>query len=280
MNNIYPQMDTFFDEKRRSAWLYMRAEPVPCFIPVLLQSLAGFFQDIRQTNSSNDHFTYRYLIGASGIDGVYNLGGNLELFYQAIRNQDRETLMNYAVSCIDVLYAMMTHLQRPELTTITLVCGDALGGGMEAALAGNVLIAEKGSRMGLPEVLFNLFPGMGAYSLLSRKIGAKAAQQMILSGRIYLAEELFDMGVVDILAERGDGVAAVNRYIGEAEKSAKARNAMRSVTDTFSAVPYQELLDITTSWVDSALKLEEKDLQTIAVLIRRQKAKWGTKAAV
>lgn len=42
MQNIYPQMSTFFDEKRHSAWLYMRAEPVPCFTPVLLQSLADF----------------------------------------------------------------------------------------------------------------------------------------------------------------------------------------------------------------------------------------------
>lgn len=187
--------------------------------------------------------------------------------------------MNYAVSCIDVLYAMMTHLQRPELTTITLVCGDALGGGMEAALAGNILIAEKGSRMGLPEVVFNLFPGMGAYSLLSRKVGSKTAEKMILSGKIYLAEELFEMGVVDILAEPGNGVNAVNHYIEHAEKNANTRDSMRCITDTFAAVPYQELLDTTTIWVDSALRLKEKDLQTIAVLIRRQKAKWYTGAA-
>lgn len=273
MKNIYPQMSTFFDEKRYSAWLYMRAEPVPCFTPALLQSLADFFNDVRQTNRSHEHITYRYLIGASGIDGIYNLGGNLELFYRAVRNQDRETLMNYAVSCIDVLYAMMTHLQCPELTTMTLVCGDALGGGMEAALAGNILIAERGSRMGLPEVVFNLFPGMGAYSLLSRKVGSKMAEKMILSGKIYPAEELFEMGVVDILAEPRKGVDAVNHYIDHAEKNADTRDLMRCVTDTFAAVPYQELLDITTIWVDSALRLKEKDLHTVAALIRRQKTK-------
>lgn len=267
MKPFYPDMDTFYDEANRSAWLYMRARPVPCFTPSLLRSLSDFFHFIQQENRSEKGGKYRYLIGASGIQGVYNLGGNLELFYQAIRRQDRETLMDYAVSCIDVLYAMTTHLQCPELTTITLVCGDALGGGMEAALAGNVLIAEKGSRMGLPEVVFNLFPGMGAYSLLSRKVGAKTAEQMILSGRIYTAEELYEMGIVDILAEPGGGVAAVNRYISQAGKN-------RAVADRFAAPPYQELLDITTLWVDSALKLDEKDLQTIQILIRKQKAKW------
>lgn len=274
MKPFYPDMDTFYDEANRSVWLYMRARPVPCFTPSLLRSLSDFFHFIQQENRSEKGGKYRYLIGASGIQGVYNLGGNLELFYQAIRRQDRETLMDYAVSCIDVLYAMTTHLQCPELTTITLVCGDALGGGMEAALAGNVLIAEKGSRMGLPEVVFNLFPGMGAYSLLSRKVGAKTAEQMILSGRIYTAEELYEMGIVDILAEPGGGVAAVNRYIGQAEKNRKTHDAMCAVTDRFAALPYQELLDITTLWVDSALKLDEKDLQTIQILIRKQKAKW------
>ena len=46
------------------------------------------------------------------------------------------------------------------LITIALVQGDALGGGFECALSFDVLIAERSAKMGLPEVLFNLFPGM------------------------------------------------------------------------------------------------------------------------
>ena len=52
-------------------------------------------------------------------------------------------------------------------TTISLVQGDALGGGFEAALCGDIIIAEKQARFGFPEVLFNLFPGMGAYNSCS-----------------------------------------------------------------------------------------------------------------
>ena len=50
-------------------------------------------------------------------------------------------------------------------TTISLVQGDALGGGFEAALAGDVVIAEKSAQFGFPEVMFNLFPGNGGIQL-------------------------------------------------------------------------------------------------------------------
>ena len=99
--------------------------------------------------------------------------------------------------------------------------GDALGGGFESALASNVVIAEKGVKMGLPEVLFNLFPGMGAYSLLSRRVGTARAEQMILSGRLYTSDELFEMGVVDILAEKGEGEVEVYKYIKSAKRDLK-----------------------------------------------------------
>jgi DSF synthase len=45
--------------------------------------------------------------------------------------------------------------------TASLVQGRALGSGFECALASDVIVAETGARMGFPEVLFNLFPGMG-----------------------------------------------------------------------------------------------------------------------
>ena len=99
------------------------------------------------------------------------------------------------------------------MTSIALVQGDALGGGFEAALSATVLIAEESSRMGFPEILFNLFPGMGAFSFLSRKIGRRAAEEMITSGTIYSARQLYDMGVIDVLTPDGTGEAAVHGFI-------------------------------------------------------------------
>ena len=105
----------------------------------------------------------------------------------------------------------MMRMPNSSMTTISLIQGEALGGGFESALSSNVIIAERRARMGFPEILFNLFPGMGAYSLLSRRLGMKRAEDMIFSGRIYTAEELHEMGVVDLLVEDGTGETAVCR---------------------------------------------------------------------
>jgi DSF synthase len=56
------------------------------------------------------------------------------------------------------MYRRITNFRSPTMTTISLVQGDALGGGFEAALTSDVIIAEESAQMGLPEILFNLFP--------------------------------------------------------------------------------------------------------------------------
>ena len=57
---------------------------------------------------------------------------------------------------------------------------------IEAAISSHMVIAEKSARFGLPEVLFNLIPGMGAYSFLTRLVGRRRAEKMILSAEMRL----------------------------------------------------------------------------------------------
>src|SRR3546814_19029377 len=64
-------------------------------------------------------------------------------------------------------------------------------------------------------ILFGLFPGMGAYSILARRIGHVHAERMILGGKVYSAEEMYDMGLVHVIAETGEGEQAVRDYISE-----------------------------------------------------------------
>lgn len=268
----YTQLKTHYDEKYKAGWYYMNAQPRPCFTSLLLDELNDYAKNIKLEMKNSDQNKYDYLILASDVDDVFNLGGDLAVFLELIKKHDRDGLLTYATKCVDVLYHNMTHLDC-ELTTIALVQGDALGGGFEGALSSNVLIAERGTKLGLPEVLFNLFPGMGAYSLLSRKVGATKAEEIILSGKLYLAEELYDLGVVDILAEKGEGEVEVYRYIKNANRKANSYQAIRKVKDLCNPIPYQELLDITKIWVDSALKLTNKDLRMMEKLVMRQTVK-------
>jgi DSF synthase len=139
---------------------------------------------------------------------AFNLGGDLELFCRLIRLGDRTRLLDYARRCVVGVHAFHVGLDAGA-HTIALVQGDALGGGFEAALSCHTIIAEEGVQMGLPEVLFDLFPGMGAYSFLCQRIAPNRAEKLMLEGNVLDSEELHRMGLVDILVPRGQGQQAV-----------------------------------------------------------------------
>jgi DSF synthase len=183
---------------------------------------------------------------------VFNLGGDLNLFTQLIESQDDQGLLNYGNACIGVLYRNYVSHGLP-ITTISLIQGECLGGGFEAALSSDVLIAEDSARFGFPEILFNLFPGMGAYSFLERKIGYRKTEEVIASGKIYSANDMLDLGLVDVVAPDGGGLAGL----------AGARRVVHRLE-------YDELSRVVGVWVDTALRLSSRDLKLMQRLVSRQ----------
>ncbi|MBU0621265.1 MAG: crotonase/enoyl-CoA hydratase family protein [Gammaproteobacteria bacterium] len=273
MNFEYSQLRTRFDAENGALWTLVSQDSIPCVTPELLNDLDAHHKVIEKSRGNvlvgEQMHQIRYSVLASITPGVFNLGGQLALFRQLIRNQNRDALLKYATACIDVIFPRMRHFDLP-LATITLLQGDALGGGLEAALASDIVIAERNCQMGFPEILFNLFPGMGAYSFIARKVSPRFAEKMILGGKIYSAEELYDEGLVDILAEEGKGVEAVNEYIRKQERRSNGFLAVQKAKHRFNPVTQQELMDITTVWVDAALKLNEKDLKVMDRFVRSQ----------
>jgi DSF synthase len=154
--------------------------------------------------------------------------------------------------------------------TIGMVQGDALGGGFEQVLTNDVIIAERDSRMGLPEILFNLFPGMGAYSLLCRRLDGVRAQKLILSGRLYEALELEELGLVDLVVGRGEGPAAVREYLERNRRRHGTLLALSRVRQRCQPVTYEELIDVTDVWVETAMGLDDADLRRMEHLVRAQ----------
>lgn len=268
----YEQLSTYYDAKYKIGWFYMMGSPRPCFTPTLLNELTDYLSSVKRDMAATDNQKYDYLVVGSKVDGVFNLGGDLDLFMQLIEQKNRQALFSYAMHCVDILYDNMFHFGS-DLTTVSLIQGDALGGGFEASLSSNLIIAERGVKLGLPEVLFNLFPGMGAYSLLSRKVGARQAEEMILSGKLYTAEEMYEMGAVDILADKGEGELALYRYIKSAQRSPNSYKAMSRVKDICNPVSYEELSAIAGVWADAALNLTQKDIRMMSRLVSRQSAK-------
>jgi DSF synthase len=200
---------------------------------------------------------------------VFNLGGDLDLFAAKIRARDRQALVAYGESCVRILHRNMNTLGLPMIT-IGLAQGDALGGGFETLLSFNVIVAERGAKFGFPEAMFGLFPGMGAYSLVARRVGGAFAEEMMLSGRCYTAEEMKEVGLVHVLAEPGQGVAAVRDYIQHNKRRHAGARAVFQAGRQVNPVTLEELDRIVQIWADACLQLSERDLKVMQRLVSAQ----------
>ncbi|HID46191.1 MAG TPA: enoyl-CoA hydratase [Chromatiaceae bacterium] len=218
----------------------------------------------------------RYLIMSSGLPGIFCLGGDLGLFLELIRSGNRERLTAYAHTCMEIAHKNLSG-GDDKLCTISVVEGEALGGGFEMALAADVVIAEKRARFGFPETQFGLFPGMGAFSFLARRIGPALAKRMITSGNIYTAAELYEMGVVDLLAEDGKAEEMLHHYIKRRQSREGGYFAMDKIMAEHNPVSREELFRIVDLWVDTALALPEKNLTMMNYLFKAQSKRWDRK---
>jgi DSF synthase len=271
----YREVSIRYDEKHQALWYYYNPAPRPCFSSSMLQELRQMLQSVTDyfnSRKTDSEPPIRYMILNSQVPGIFNLGGDLALFVKLIKERNRQLLLDYAKQCIDLCYLHAVNLHLP-VTTISLVEGMALGGGFESALASNVLIATEDAEMGFPEIRFNLFPGMSAYSFLARTCGMLTAEKMITSGVTYSAKELYDLGVVHHLVESGNGQKSVENYIRQHRRSSNGRRALQQVGRRFHPIDYQELIDITKIWVDAALRLKDRDLRMMDRLVNAQSDK-------
>lgn len=281
-SETYDTLRTTEDADRSVFWCHMHANLAAapgraCFSTQLVDDILDYQRNLgaRLRLEANLRRGDRlpHVVLASDND-AFNLGGDLELFCQLIRKGDRDGLMAYARQCVRGVHAFHVGIDAGA-HSIALVQGDALGGGFEAALSCHTIVAEEGALMGLPEVLFDLFPGMGAYSFLCKRIAPRQAEKLMLEGNVYAAEELYKMGLVDVLAPKGQGLAAVDEVIRANNRIPHARAAMHRVRDMAQPVTLQEMMDITEVWVDTALRLGEKSLRTMERLVRAQYRRQG-----
>ncbi|WP_417621518.1 crotonase/enoyl-CoA hydratase family protein [Parasphingorhabdus sp.] len=268
----FEEIDLRFDRSDQIFWCYMNQKSRPSYTYQLgeeIQQVQDWIHSNYAMDGSRNPDPLRYFVCGSHTPGIYNLGGDLKHFADCIRRRDLGALKKYARICVHMQYENSTGFGAP-IITMALVQGDALGGGFEHALAFDVLVAEKSARLGLPEILFNLFPGMGAYSFLRQRLGRQETERFILEGKLFTATELFEMGVVDILADDGMGEAAIIEYTKKNHKRFHAERAIYRARKIANPVSLEELLEITDIWAETALCLEEADIRKMLRLASAQ----------
>jgi DSF synthase len=267
------QLSALYDRDQHAMWLRWNPSPRPNFNPELLQDLDRYCQFMTHSGGAiewqGERAPLEYAVLASKVPGVFNLGGDLNLFTRLIEAHDRDGLLGYGRACVDVLYRNYIGHGLP-ITTISLVQGECLGGGFEAALSSDVLVAERHSRFGFPEILFNLFPGMGAYSFLERKVGKRATEELISSGRLYSADDMLALGVVDLVVDQDRGETEVANYIKSRGRNRNGMAGIAAARRRVHKLDYEELLGVVEVWVDTALGLSARDLKLMQRLVSRQ----------
>jgi DSF synthase len=262
LSRTWKELDVRLDPNTRTVWCHMRPSGPPSFTPTMVRELIRLHRGIQALAASQgpeEEPLVRYYVQGSRIPGIYNMGGDLAFLTRAIRAGDRDAVRRYAFDCVDAVYHIAVGFDS-GIVTVGLLQGDALGGGFEGALCCQTLIAERSVKLGLPEILFNSFPGMGAYSFLARRLDAARAERMIFSGRIYGADEMHDIGIVDRVVADGEGEAAVESWLRERQSHA-IRRAVYAARQRVNPISLAELRDVTDLWVDTAMRLSPADLR-------------------
>ena len=124
-------------------------------------------------------------------------------------------------------YDFWEQLDAVEAPIVAAVSGWVLGGGLELALACDMIVAAEDSQFGLPEITLGVIPGAGGTQRLTRAVGKARAMELILTGRRFSSEQALAWGVVNEVAP-GRGERWLERALSLAtEVAARAPIALR-----------------------------------------------------
>lgn len=271
-NLNFRQLHLRFDEERLALHVNLSPTSRPCFNLDLLGELHLLFDHLSITQGGfvfhGRVYRLNFLVLNSSVEGVFSLGADHARVRVAIKKRDRVWLSHYAQLCISILWFLFS--PSMHLTTVSLVQGAALGYGFELGLATDVLIAEDHSRFGFPESLFDLFPGMGAISFLSRRVGLQAAKDIVARGEIFNAVDMQLLGVVDVLSERGKGLSVLDQWLDVQRANLKSIQAITRAKKIVSKLDRKELDDVAAVWVNSAMTMDANSVRNLETLIRAQ----------
>jgi DSF synthase len=194
---------------------------------------------------------------------VWNMGGDLEFFINCIKSNNIDQLKDYAYKSVKAIHAISNGFNS-DAVVISLVQGNAYGGGFECALASDYIVSEGHVQYSFPESLFGTFPGMGAYSFLTRKIGFDKASKMINSPSRWTAEELIELKIIDLIVERDSS----EKLISLIEKN---RFLPKGKIEKNCAPSLNELLSIVDEWIETVLKLDGEKLELMQKIVVAQK---------
>jgi len=109
-------------------------------------------------------------------------------------------------------HSLYAGIENNSKVVIAAINGYAFGGGFEIALACDMIVASAGAKMGLPEILLNLIPGGGGSLRLTKKIGINLTNEIVMTGRTLVAEEMHARGVINYIYPRENFIEKTTEF--------------------------------------------------------------------
>jgi enoyl-CoA hydratase len=176
---------------------------------------------------------------SSARKSVFSAGADLrELYRDAAPLREKERLAGVR-DFLERIHAVLNALDAAPFVTIAAVHGVCFGGGLELALACDIIIADKMARFAFPELRLGLIPGFGGIPRLKRDLGNAFVRDLLFTGRTVNAARAQAVGLVAQLAGEGEALRIARSTAAQITKfDAVARAAAKKF---IKPIPHEEL---------------------------------------
>lgn len=201
------------------------------------------------------------------------LTGAGKAFCAGVDVADHET--DRVEAMIHAFAAAIRALLDSPLPVVAVLNGAALGGGLELALACDVVLARAGAKLGQPEIRLGVFPPAAA-ALMPRRIGVQRAMDLILTGRTITAEEGAAMGLVNRVVDAEELDAAVDEYIGQLTALSRPVLALarRAVVDGLDRSADEALARADRLYLEELMQLDDP-YEGLAAFVAKRAPVWS-----
>lgn len=170
---------------------------------------------------------------------VFSAGGDLrELYHQAVSVPEKERPKGIR-SFLERIHSVMNALDAAPFVTIAAVHGACLGGGLELALACDIIIADKMARFAFPELRLGFIPGFGGIPRLKRDLGNAIVRDLLFTGRTLNATRAHAVGLVSQLAGEGEALRVARSAAAQVYKYDPVARA--AAKEFMKPIPHEEL---------------------------------------
>ena len=206
------------------------------------------------------------LITFEGAGKHYSFGASVE-----------EHQKEMAATMLKNFHKLFFTLRDLAVPTLSKITGQCLGGGLELALMCNFLFADKTAKMGQPEIALGVFPPPASI-LLPLKIGYARAEEILITGRTFNADEGYHSGLLNkIFEDKAEMEVEINNWIEQhiIPKSASSlRYSVKATRVKFNHILSNFLPQLEYMYVGQLMETKDAN-EGILSFLEKRKPEWG-----